>query len=71
MKLMSGRRARRRRRRRALARLRPRAVLLRIGGRLGRWFGRRLTVWSLRLTWWGARRVLRRVLRALLLLAPR
>ncbi|APU38940.1 hypothetical protein ACFCYM_14070 [Streptomyces sp. NPDC056254] len=58
MKVIPGRYGRKRRRRRALARLRPRAVLLRIG--------RRLTVWSLRLAVWGARKALRRMLRVLL-----
>ncbi|KOU43364.1 hypothetical protein ADK53_05970 [Streptomyces sp. WM6373] len=58
MKLIPGRHGRKWRRRRALARFLPRAVLIRIG--------RRLTVWSLRLAMWGARRALRRMLRALL-----
>ncbi|WP_030653945.1 MULTISPECIES: hypothetical protein [Streptomyces] len=58
MKLIPGLRARKWRRRRALARLLPRGVLIRIG--------RRLTVWSLRLAMWGARRAIRRMLRALL-----
>ncbi|MFE5621250.1 hypothetical protein ACFQ8S_04230 [Streptomyces virginiae] len=58
MKLIPGRHARKWRRRRALVRLLPSGVLIRIG--------RRLTVWSLRLAMWGARRAIRRVLRALL-----
>lgn len=58
MKLIPGRRGRKRRLLRALARLLPRAVLIRIG--------RRLTMWSLRLAMWGARKALRRVLRAMI-----